>query len=107
MGCDSLRYFAAGSEASFGFHMVSVHSFKAHTHACRQPTDVLCAFHGGIQIQKPEGGVVHFVYQLISLLLDRDSATDETSQGRVLGRAGREGHCLLHIAAWETFLWMQ
>lgn len=30
MGCDSLRYFAAGSEASFGFHMVSVHSFK-HT----------------------------------------------------------------------------
>lgn len=51
--------------------------------------------------------MVRFVYQLISLLLDRDDATDAVSQGRVLGRAGREGHCLLHIAAWETFLWMQ
>lgn len=78
------------------------------THVCRQATtDVLCAFHGGIEIQKPGGGVVHFVCQLVSLLLDRDNATDEISQGRVLGRAGREGPCLLPIAAWETFLWMQ
>lgn len=53
------------------------------------------------------GGVVRFACQLVSLLLDRDNATDEISQGKVLGRSGREGHCLLHIAVWETFLWMQ
>lgn len=51
--------------------------------------------------------MVRFACQLVSLLLDRDNATDEISQGKVLGRSGREGPCLLHIAVWETFLWMQ
>lgn len=30
------------------------------------------------------GGVVRFACQLVSLLLDRDNATDEISQGKVL-----------------------
>lgn len=52
------------------------------------------------------GDVAHVVFQLVSLLLDRENAT-EASQGTILGKTGREGHWLLHTAVWEAFLCKQ
>lgn len=64
MGCESRAAAGytsqSGPGALFGFHMVSVYSFK-HTrmHAgCQQMFCMpACAFHAGTETQKPEGAV--------------------------------------------------